>query len=412
MPNLDGLQEIKERIRSSIAWNSDRGFVPYSGCNRVCSEFASILKMADDKLQSEDYQRAFDIYIIVFLETVKLASHADDSGGGCSDIVHYCIEQIDEVCRRVSGLDTKHYLDTILKTVKNKAFKGWEEWAYRLLKSVVYFIDDDKQAKKIYDLFPVLGQMYDGDDYPEKLLITRSIIERVEGKEAADRYLMKNIHIPELRMIAIENAMAEKNFALVEKLCQEAIKREIHGPFYQRKPWAYYLEQIYSETGNSEELLTVLRYILFSGDTAYFQKLKTYYISHGTWEIEQEKLWPELPGKIGIQYYVDLLFQENELKRLLEVVKSFESYIEYYGKQLAAEYPDEVHRIFEEYILKEAKQATDRGKYKRVCHLLKNFAEANGKEQALILAERLIEMYPRRPAMLDELERLKKKLNK
>ena len=210
MSNFDRLQEIKERIRSSIAWNSDRGFVLYSGCNRVCSEFASILTIADVALQSEDYQRAFDIYILVFLETVKLASHADDSGGGCSDIVHYCIEQIDEVCRRVSGLDTK----------------------------------------------------------------------------------------------------------------------------------------------------------------------------------------------------------ENELKRLLEVVKSFESYIEYYGKQLAAEYPEEVHRIFEEYILKEAKQATDRGKYKRVCHLLKNFAEANGKEQALILAERLIEMYPRRPAMLDELERLKKKLNK
>jgi hypothetical protein len=53
--------------------------------------------------------------------------------------------------------------------------------------------------------------MYDGKDYPEKLLIILGIIERLEGKEAADKYLMCNIHVPELRMIVVENAIAAKH---------------------------------------------------------------------------------------------------------------------------------------------------------------------------------------------------------
>jgi hypothetical protein len=60
-------------------------------------------------------------------------------------------------------------------------------------------------------VFPILGTMYDGKEYPEKLLIILGIIERLEGKEAADKYLMCNIHVPELRMIVVENAIAAKH---------------------------------------------------------------------------------------------------------------------------------------------------------------------------------------------------------
>jgi len=41
----------------------------------------------------------------------------------------------------------------------------------------------------------------------------------LEGKEAADKYLMDNIQVPELRTIAVENALAAKHYPLAEKLC-------------------------------------------------------------------------------------------------------------------------------------------------------------------------------------------------
>ena len=46
--------------------------------------------------------------------------------------------------------------------------------------------------------------MYDGKDYPDKRLITLGIIERLEGKEAVNKYLIENNNVPELRTIAFD----------------------------------------------------------------------------------------------------------------------------------------------------------------------------------------------------------------
>ncbi|WWV71978.1 hypothetical protein SOV_33380 [Sporomusa ovata DSM 2662] len=32
------LSEIKDHITATIRRNSDRGFIPYSGCNRICTD--------------------------------------------------------------------------------------------------------------------------------------------------------------------------------------------------------------------------------------------------------------------------------------------------------------------------------------------------------------------------------------
>ncbi len=106
--------------------------------------------------------------------------------------------------------------------------------------------------------------------------------------------------------------------------------------------------------------------------------------------------------------YAALLAQEGEAALLLDVVKQHKAYIMHYGKQLAAGYPQATYAIYEEYILAEAKQATDRGKYKNVCRILKNLSEAGGKAAAINLIECLSEMYQRRPAMIEELAWVKK----
>lgn len=412
MTDKHEVTRLKNIIKASVFHNSDRGFVPYSGCMKVCGEMHTVMKTAEHYIELQDYHQAFDIYIMVLVEAVKLVSHSDDSSGCCGDVIYNCLIEIDKLCRITSQDNDNYFFDTIIKTAKNKVFEDWSEWAYSLLKSAVYFVHNNKQAQKIYDLFPVLGKMYSGSDYPDKLLITLGIIERLEGKDAANKYIMDNINVPEYRVIAIENAIVIKDYKLAEKLCKDALSQNIPGSFTRRKPWAYFLEQIYKETDNTDALITTVRYILLKGDTSYFRKLKALYEQQGTWYKEREPLWHELPDKIGIQNYVTLLSQEEELELLFEAVKQYKFHIELYGEQLAAKYPEEVYSIYEEYILDEAQKATDRGKYKRVCNIIKSFANAVGKTQAIALIEHLCEDYPRRPAMLDELSKLMKRLNK
>lgn len=347
---------------------------------------------------------------MVLIEAFRLVSHADDSAGSCSDVINGCLHEIDRLCKNACVSYEKIFFNELVKTAGNKVFEGWGESAYRLLKSAAVLVCDSKQAQKIYNLFPRLGKMYDGKEYPDKLLITMEILERLEGKAAAEKYLMDNVHVPELREIAVENALARKDYSMAERLCIEALEMKGGRHTHWSGPWGYYLERIYSETGRTDELLMTVRDILYSGDTEYFQKLKELYKQQGIWEQEEEALWQVLSRKLMIHDYIKLLSREGELARLLDAVSKHKSYIEEYGKQLAAVYPDEVHRVFEEFILDEAREATNRGKYKRVCYILKSLVAAGGRGQAIELIGRLYDMYQRRPAMLEELAGLKKKL--
>lgn len=237
MPEQNQMSELKQQIKGAIRRNSDKGFVPYSGCNRVCTEMMSVMQAAEDSARDGNNLQAFDIYIMVLLEVVKLISHADTSSGAAGDIIHNCLTEIDQLCKAADEANNKYFFDTIIKTARNKAFKDWPADGYKLLKSAVYFVRDQKQVQKVYDLFPTLGTIYDGKDYPDKLLITHKIIERLEGKEAAEKYLMDNIHVPELRMIVVENAFAVKHYPFAEKLCIEALKKDPRGYFNKPAPF-------------------------------------------------------------------------------------------------------------------------------------------------------------------------------
>ena len=226
----------------------------------------------------------------------------------------------------------------------------------------------------------------------------------------AEQYLMEHIDVPEIRMIVVDKAIAEKDYQQVEKLCKEAIEKKIRGHFTRPAPWPYYLEQIYAETGKQDELTETVRYILFQRDTAYFMKLKNIYQQQGVWKEKEELLWQELSKKLPVNEYAALLERQGEMVKLLDVVKQWPSLVLYYGKQMAINFPEETYKIFEEYILKEAHAATDRRKYKQVCRMIKDFAQVGAKEKAINLIDRLSEMYVRRPAMVEELGGMKRKL--
>jgi hypothetical protein len=257
-----------------------------------------------------------------------------------------------------------------------------------------------------------LQRSYGPPKDPDQMEITLGIIRRLQGDEAGHEFLMQNLDLPEFRKIATEAAINQQDYNLAEKLCQEAVVQEPEGFYFKASPWLYFLEKIYEATERTQELTAMVRKILFKGETAYFGKLKALYQAQEIWEREEAPLWRELAAKTGIQFYSDLLEREGEMERLLEAVRQCPSNIVVYGKKLAAQYPEATFQIYENYISEAAAAANDRRKYKGVCSLLKNLAAAGGITMALELIRNFTTRYPRRPAMLDELSKLGKKLTK
>jgi len=47
---------------------------------------------------------------------------------------------------------------------------------------------DNRQLSEIKEhIFPIIGTLYDGMPYPDELLITYSIIQRLDGEDAAEK---------------------------------------------------------------------------------------------------------------------------------------------------------------------------------------------------------------------------------
>lgn len=407
MPNTLTLAETKIEIKRLIRNHSDRGFLPYQGCNHVCH---AMLTIVEDSKTLEDRKESFDIHLFILIEVVKLISHADTSSGSVNDVIDYCLEGIEEYSKSAPDDDRKILFNAIIKSAKNKAFKDWAEYGYRLLRNAVYLVQEHKQAEIVYGLFPILGTMYGGKEYPDRYVITQGIIERLEGAAAAEQYQMQHIHIPEIRTMVVERAMSSQQYALAEKLCLEGLQND--KSYGQVSAWAYYLERIYTELANAEKQIEMVHLILIKGDRSYYGKLKDLYKAAGVWEQRRESILQELSKAYMSYKYADLLSEEGELARLLSVVQADPVYIEQYGKQLAREFPAETYLIYETYITSEAAAAADRKKYKRVCKLIKGYFDTGAKPEARELIQRLMEKYPRRAAMVDELEALAKKLTK
>ncbi len=401
------LKQLKEQIKSIIRSNSDRGFVPYGGCNQICVE---MLALSEEAERSADKLYSLGAHLLILVEVIKLISHADTSSGMVTDVVHQSLQVVDDVCRLAEGKERQLMFEAILTTAKNKAFQEWNEYGYALLKSAVRFVDDHKQADKLRALYPILGKMYLDKEYPDMYLIELGIIGRLEGEEAERLYLMEHLEVDELRALAVERAMSMKQYDLAEKLCMDAMKNDRRRTVYVSQ-WAQFLERIYAETSNIEKLGELLHRILLQGHYSYFAKLKAHSEAQGTWsEDKKDRLLDEVAKVVQSHEYASLLNQQRENRRLLFHLEAHPYLIADYGKELATYYPDETFSIFNRYILKFAADISDRRGYKAVCKLIKQCYAAGGKSEALQLIDRLQELYPRRPALIDELTSLRKKL--
>lgn len=83
-----------------------------------------------------------------------------------------------------------------------------------------------------------------------------------------------------------------------------------------------------------------------------------------------------------------------------------------YGAQLSEHYPSDVYSICMSEIRKQATEANNRVLYKHICSSIKLLVEFGARSEADVVINELKSRYPRRPAMLEELDILAMKLAK
>ena len=419
MPIEDIMPKVKTIIAASIKSNTHRGFIDWRSCDNICIDLEDCLDMCGETFKLGGYMAALEAAAYILVSGIKLASHADGSSGMLTDVILCTYEFIDNCAKEIAKQDKEmrdQALALIIKNAKKKVFDGWSDWRYDLLKCGICRCDE-KSAEKIEKTLEKFLEDIQEAPFPEyhkeQDVIARYHIHRhLYGRKHTKDELYQNISIDELCRIAIKDAMADKNYDEAEQLCLDKINKEKfrHYSSSDPKDWNNILYDIYKASNDIEKQIDQAKKLLFMGNEQFWGVLKLIFNESGTWNENYEILLNGLRDSKQTVCYRSILIAENEKKRLLEDITAYPYNLFHYGKYLAQDYPEQIYDLCYKEISKNCAEAKDRREYKKVTKQIAQLIKWKGNDTAKALIDELKQTYPRRPALLDELGKVEKKL--
>lgn len=412
------MSAVRERIAAAKRRGTRKGFIDYHGCVAVCNELIAILEDAGTATQRGNCQYAYSVAALILVNCAKLAGSADDSAGGITETRGYVMDVLKKACAGVEhgSAEGDFIFLQSLKDSRNKAFDGWDEFAYDLLLSTAG-LATAKNVTKLYAALDELDAKLSRKEYSSwhlesDRLVRLAAITAIDGEQAAEEFISTNIQYDGIRSIAIRNALDKGNFNRAESLCRDKINSTDRSYHWTRE-WYDMLFEIYEKSEDKKQQAQLAQDLLINKhDTKYYPILKQLLTEKGLWETEYPSLLVKLAQNMPYNMYMGILSKEGETQRLLEQLITHPSEVFTYGKQLSRDFPAETYALCLDEIRKQAAEADNRIKYKQVCGNIKKLFDYGGNNVVSRIIEELKAKYPRRPAMIEELDWLAVRLAK
>jgi hypothetical protein len=412
------MTDVRERIAAAKWRGTHSGFIDYHGCISVCNELISILAEAGKAAQRGDCAFAYSVAALVLVNCAKLAGSADDSAGGITNARGHVEEVLEKACFGVErGSDEAEFIFLqSLKDSRNKAFDGWDEFAYDLLLPTAG-LATTKNVNKLYAVLDEFDIKLSRKEYSSwhlesDRLVRLAAITAVDGGQTAEKFISDNIQYDGIRRIAIRNSADRGDFAHAEKLCRDKINSTDRDYHWTQK-WYDMLFEVYSRSGDKEKQADLAENLLVGKrDTKYYAVLKRLLTEKSIWNAEYPSFLARLSQSLPYHLYMGILSMENETLKLLDKLRTHPSEIFTYGKQLSEDFPSETYALCLDEIRKQAAEADNRIKYKNVCGTIRKLFEYGGASETDGVIDELKAKYPRRPAMIEELDGLALRLAK
>lgn len=407
------MSETRARIAEAKRRGTKRGSIGYYGCIDICNTLYDILQDAEKMADRGEYYLAFSIVTLIIVNNAKLASHADDSSGCVGDVQCFAETLMEKICNTPGIKDTEiadEIMAQAIKDCRNTAFDGWEDFSYSILLSASN-LSTQKNISKLYATLEKLADIRKTKEYScyqeWDCLVRINAIQSVFGTKEAEEFANAHLKYCRVRRIAVEMAMARGDDRYAEKLCTEIINERGRNSHWANE-WFELLLRIYEKSENTEAQMSLLREMLVDKhDAKRYEAYKALLQEHRKWETEREPLLDELECAIPYHSFAEILWKENKELRLLELLKKHPSIALDYAEKFGTKYSEDTFPLCIAEIEYHTSQATNRKEYKKICREIKRLSQCGADVQPLIA--KLKTDYPRRVALIDELERLQLK---
>ena len=416
----DEVKASKQLIRKYINENKRQGFISWRNVHAALQGAEMVLDKGRNKMVSGEEEKAVELGIAVLSIVVDMLQYTDDSNGEIGYIVNESITLLQDASSLVL-LSSNHRgqertFNLILKEAMHKRYDGWNDTRYELLDVCTIYSARTSARKKLEEtLDKLLTQLAAvsswSSDYDKEaiLQLQLKILERNGEMEQASQFINNHLEFSAFRKMAIEKEIENENYESALKICEEGEENDSKYPGLL-KQWKEYRLQVYEKIEDIEKQKDILVEFVLDNEYEAYGKLKELY-TPDEWKFALENIFDLFEGRSSDylpHVYEYIAKAENRTDKILKYVEQAPSTVIELYTFLVDDYPEKVEDIFIKHILFEAEQATERKRYRFVCKKLLVYKEACGESKFNTLVQDLKDTYERKPAFVNELEKIER----
>lgn len=413
LAKTDDINALYEKISADIFNIIDshtyKKFIDWRACMDACNELENLLEFHIETILPGNPATALKILLEFYKTGIYLAENADDSCGGVAGLMshteHYLEILVNTIKEASDSRNKNQCYALLLKSATSKHYDGWTDEIFTLLKLSIP-LSTKANTSKLYSILDDLAQKhskYSTTYYEDNIALLRVyIIEHLEGRKAAYEKILTEHRTDSTLSLSFNWYCEENNF--VEALHVTELALSDNNIYRRNKEcWLNKQLRIYKSLNNEDGILKTSKELLLLGNVETYASYKKMLQKRRTWEKEKPQLLVQLAKCMHISNYLHILNQEKEYDTMLKIITNDTYYICHYAKALWMYNPKETDKIYQEFIFKQARQATNRNQYKKVCGYLKEYAKICGIENGLNLTTNLLLTFRRRPAFTEEI---------
>lgn len=401
-------QQIKAILKNAMG--RDR-YIQWSRVASVGHAVYGFLETAMKHEEEGNYMSAIYICEAVAEEMLKAFEIADDSDGDIGGNIDVAFDILGDVSTKELPEEVRLYLFERCKNhYQTGTFKGWQ-WEITLIDIAALLANSEKEANIVFSLMENSG----GTNYfmEEMEVIRFNLIRKMRGEDEAEKFAEQNLDNPDLRRKFIDKALKEKQFDKAISLANDGIDMDLKDKPGLALEWYDWLLRISLEQKDKPKIIEYARFLFIDGfrhDQDYYGILKKH-IAESEWTNFVEGLIKELSlskgwSRMGV--IAKIFITEQWWERLLGLITENSSLtiIQSYEQYLADKYPKELALLYENGVLGFMERASDRGHYKDACRILRRMIKLGARDKVNSLVEKFRKEYPRRVALMDELDKV------
>lgn len=391
------------------------GYIEYAESPAVGGAVYAMVDRAGQFVESSNYTTAMNIAWAVIEEMSEALEYVDDSSGDFSGCVDSAVNVLYSIAENSLSEDLRiELLNYCLKSFKSEIFKSYD-WHFSMLSIGTLLVKTSEEIKLIHELIDSVkpsGKDWDWN-YDKVREIKLELIRNTEDEDKVNAYLVQNIDNGDFRKELIEAAISNKDYHKAISIAEDGIIQDDKNKPGLADDWRNYLLKVYTIINDTGNIVKLARHLFIHSrrePNSYFTLLKKH-VKKDEWADYVNQLVQSITNRdryVDYSSIAQIYIWEESWDRLLEVVKKNVSlhWLDTYDKYLARDYENEISDMYQIALLDYMAHNMGRGHYQTVCRYLRKMIKMGSRDKANIVIGQLKTLYPKRKALMEELQKV------